>query len=78
MRWDQARVASRRELQKPRKMHAPVGERPDNWEFHESHRSCHRCGYHVCDCQKARDKALLDEIRQHLQKALLAGPWFIA
>lgn len=51
--WNMARVASRRELPKQRKAHRPAGERPDNLEFHRTHRSCSRCGYHKGNCLRA-------------------------
>ena len=58
--WHMARVASRRQLPKPRKMHGPVGERPSDHEhyrngvLHESRDReyhCNDCGYHVCSCK---------------------------
>lgn len=44
--WHMARVASRRELPKPRKMMGPVGER----EGEICSAACGGCGYHVCSC----------------------------
>ena len=61
MRWDAARVASRRPLPKPRKMHGPVGDEALNFRvepgcFGEKRwrrtadDACEDCGYHVCSC----------------------------
>lgn len=48
MRWDAARVASRRQLPKPRKMHGPVGERMDTTQVesvHANSRAGKQCWY---------------------------------
>lgn len=63
--WHMARVASRRELPKPRKMHGPVGEKletPDEgrarypkmksiWFAPGECSTCRDCGHHVCSCK---------------------------
>ena len=54
MRWDAARLASRRELPKPRKMHGPVGDSSRRGRCMggtiDDH--CLDCGYHVCNCDR--------------------------
>lgn len=57
--WDAARLAQRRPLPKPRKMHEPVGEWKSGHSF-QSYKgaayydmTCRVCGYHTCSCQEA-------------------------
>lgn len=48
--WDMARVASRRELPKQRKMLGPIGRNAEAWKRFSSDPHCEQCGYHVCGC----------------------------
>lgn len=48
--WNMARVASRRELPKPRKMLGPIGRNAEAWKRFSSDPHCEQCGYHVCGC----------------------------
>lgn len=72
--WSMARVASRRELPKPRKMHGPVGESfgvegvPEGVRYD----ACRGCGYHVCSCKPvesfaSRYAAFIDDMPQRTE-----------
>lgn len=50
MIWDAARVANRRPLPKPRKVHAPVGCEADNVSA-DTDRVCRTCGHIWCSCK---------------------------
>lgn len=57
--WDAARVASRRPLPKPRKMHAPVMSTiqvapPTRADAFEQDIACPGCGHHACSCPFVR------------------------
>lgn len=85
--WDMARVASRRELPKPRKMHGPVGEQVqvvETWigDNVEPDVSCQSCGYHVCSCEPVKpdprlavaDRVYLDDLRDVYGIEARGGP----
>lgn len=61
-----ARVASRRQLPKPRKMMGPVGESfgvegvPEGVRYD----ACRGCGYHVCSCKPVDPYALYHQSRE--------------
>lgn len=85
--WSMARVASRRQLPKPRKMHGPVGDPVSAREGEADARhgsqhqriffamgecsTCPDCGYHVCSCKPV--DPIADGVR-NLKSALLAHP----
>lgn len=58
--WQMARVASRRELPKQRKMHGPFGEKLPPIECKDAllinrvveYNSCNYCGFHQCACEQ--------------------------
>lgn len=61
-----ARMAQRRPLPKPRKMHGPVGTPVDRWAMtpdplkHHQGGTCRGCGYHVCSCERQRPVVAVD------------------
>lgn len=67
--WSMARVASRRQLPKPRKMMGPVGGaswHPDNASVvaRDPARmtACDGCGCHVCSCEPLMDNGPIEPI----------------
>lgn len=50
MIWDAARVASKRPLPKPRKLHKPVGEHERNVAG-DNDQVCRSCGHLICSCK---------------------------
>jgi hypothetical protein len=61
--WAMARVASRRQLPKPRKMMGPVGELMSPYDF-----VCRACGHNMCSCDPISAGVA------KLKAALLANP----
>jgi hypothetical protein len=79
--WDMARVASRRQLPKPRKMMGPVGEAIPDWTLIRNgvvfegrpgpDQACHNCGYHVCSCEDAHEPSPFAEALDHKIKNIM-------